>query len=507
MLPLIAVPGLEELPHSVSGNLSFRFSPTETRAYVSMVLPRDVLINASAPLSLESDALRSSSFTVKGKLGGLSLAAGNLKISDAAGFLARPDLVSSRGESILYSTNLGNSSDPLGIAVASSRLSLFLTGGELYTCGALQYLAIDGAVRLATSLGTLLDSEDQGSLMHCLRPWFAFGVGSCVSNVSFQTRVQLYPDFEAAGGDFFDFAWLKAAACRLDISWSSPRQKIKGFLYVEAGDFVSATGKVASRDALAQIDYVADIVWIPFAEDLSFGLSVFSKQGAADTVVVETPSFGAFPDSLALKYWPDGAKGRLRIDNKELRAALFHATILLDSSFSVEVIKKPDTWSGKFGFDLNIRSPSYTAAPSASPKLAASQARESHPRAPELGVELTLQSSRQVQEEVSKADEDFGDISEYEAAEDVSATAQGASGALMLDRAMGALSVDFGEYSGRMAIEFPLKPSDSDAFLITLRTSAKMNHFLVEASGTGNYKAAEKRFAIASAYLYVKIPL
>jgi hypothetical protein len=72
---------------------------------------------------------------------------------------------------------------------------------------------------------------------------------------------------------------------------------------------------------------------------------------------------------------------------------------------------------------------------------------------------------------------------------------------------MGALSVDFGEYSGRMAIEFPLKPSDSDAFLITLRTSAKMNHFLVEASGTGNYKAAEKRFAIASAYLYVKIPL
>jgi len=185
--------------------------------------------------------------------------------------------------------------------------------------------------------------------MHGLRPWFAFGVGSCVSNVSFQTRVQLYPDFEAAGGDVFDFAWLKAAACRLDMSWGSPRQKITGFLYAEAGDFVSATGKVASRDALAQIDYVVDIVWIPFAEDLSFGLSVFSKQGAADTVVVETPSFGAFPDSLALKYWPDGAKGRLRIDNKELRATLFRATILFDSSFSVEVIKNRTRGLGSSG--------------------------------------------------------------------------------------------------------------------------------------------------------------
>jgi len=118
---------------------------------------------------------------------------------------------------------------------------------------------------------------------------------------------------------------------------------------VETGDFVSATGKVASRDALAQIDYVVDIVWIPFAEDLSFGLSVFSKQGAADTVVVETPSFGAFPDSLALKYWPDGAKGRLRIDNKELRATLFRATILFDSSFSVEVIKNRTRGLGSSG--------------------------------------------------------------------------------------------------------------------------------------------------------------
>jgi len=224
-------------------------------------------------------------------------------------------------------------------------------------------------------------------------------------------------------------------------------------------------------------------------------------------VVVETPSFGAFPDSLALKYWPDGAKGRLRIDNKELRAALFHETILLDSSFSVEVIKKPDTWSGKFGFDLNVRRASYTTVESTNPKLPASRARAAQLRTPQLGVELALQSSLLAQEEVLKVDGDFGDISEYEEAENVSVTAQGASDALVLDRVIGALRVDFGEYSGRMAIEFPLKPSDSNAFCITLRTSAKMNHFLLEASGTADFKAAENRFAIASAHLYVKIPL
>jgi len=154
-----------------------------------------------------------------------------------------------------------------------------------------------------------------------------------------------------------------------------------------------------------------------------------------------------------------------------------------------------------------MRRASYTAARSTSPEPAASQARAAQLRTPQLGVELALQSSSQTQEEVSNVDGDFDDIAEYEAAEDVSATAQGASGALMLDRAMGALSVDFGEYSGRMAIEFPLQSSDSNAFRITLRTSAKMNHFLLEASGTADFKAAENRFAIASAHLYVKIPL
>jgi hypothetical protein len=501
MLLLAAAKGLGEPVRPVSGDISFSVSPTRTRTYMSMALPFEVLINASAPLSLGGDALRSSSFTVKGTFGGLSIAAGNLKIGDAAGFLARPDLVSSRGDSLLSSANLGNSSDPLGIALTSSRLSLFLTRDELYTCGGLQYLLFERAVHVIVGLGSLWGEGNQGSVVHRLRPWFSSAVGYRVSNVSFLARAQVYPNLEAAGGDFFDFAWLRAAACRLDISWRAPRQRMMGFLYAEAGDFVSATGKVSSRDALAQIDYVADISWVPFVKHFSLGLSVFSKQGAAETEAGATPSFGTFPDSLALKYWPDGAEGRLGIENKELRGILFRTILIFDSSFSWELVKKPGTWFGKFAFDLNVRSLG-VALSSAGPQAAAHQA-----PAPKLGLEFALQTSCQGQEKASETEGNFGDILEYEAAEDVSSTVQGSAGALTLDRAIGALRVAFGTFSCRTAVEFPLKPSDSDALRIKVRASARVGHLLVEASGTGDFKTAEKQFSIASAHLYVKIPL
>ncbi len=502
MLLLVAAKGLGEPLHPVSGNISFSVSPTRTRTYMSMALPFDVLINASAPLSFDRGALRSSSFTVKGTFGGLNLAAGNLKIGDAAGFLARPDLVSSRGGSLLNSANLGNSSDPLGIALASSKLSLFLTRDKLYTCGALQYLLLERAAHVIVSLGTLWDEGSQGSIVHRLRPWFASAVGYCVSNVSFLARAQVYPSLEGAGGDFFDFAWLRAAACRLDISWRAPRQRMTGFLYIEAGDFVSATGKISSRDALAQIDYVVDISWVPFVKSFSLGMSVFSKQGAAETEGGATPSFGTFPDSLALKYWPDGAEGRLGIENKELRGVLFRTILIFDSSFSWDVVKKPGTWFGKFAFDLNVRSLGALALSSADSQSALPQA-----LAPKLGLEFMLQTSCRGQQKASEADGNFGDISEYEAAEDASSTVQGSAGALTLDRAIGALRVAFGAFSCRTAVEFPLTPSDSDAPRIKVRASAKVGHLLVEASGTGDFKAPEKRFSMASAHLYVKIPL
>jgi hypothetical protein len=502
VLPLAAALGLEAPRRSVSGNISLSASPTGARAYLSMALPFDVLINASAPLSFDEEALGSSSFTVKGKLGGLSLAAGKLKISDAAGFLARPDLVSSRGTSLLYSANLGNAGDPLGIAAASQRLSLFLTRGEPYTCGALQYLLLERAARLAIGLGTLLGGEDQGSVVHRLRPWLASGAGYCASNVSFLARLQLYPDFEAASGDFFDFAWLKAAACRLDISWSSPRQKIKGFLYAEAGDFVSATGKVASRDALARIDYDADISCIPLVRNLSVSLSAFSKQGVAETAVQTTPSFGTFPDYLALKYWPDGGEGDFSIENKELRVGIFGAVLVLGSSFSGAVVKKPGEWSGKFGFDLDMRS-----ARPPTPRSAASQPAASPSTAPQLGLGFALQTSCPEQENASEADGDFSDISEYEESEDASATVQTADSTLILDRALIALRAASGSFSCRISVDIPLRSSDSDALRVKIRASAKMAHFLLEASGTADFETAEKRFSIASAHFYVKIPL
>lgn len=502
MLLLVAAKGLGEPLRPVSGTISFSVSSTGTRTYMSIALPFDVLINASAPLSLDGDAFRSSSFTVKGKFGGLSLAAGNLKIGDAAGFLARPDVVSSRGDTLLSSANLGNSSDPLGIALASSRLSLFLARDELYTRGALQYMLLERAAHVIVCLGALWGEGSQGSAVHRLRPWFASAVGYRVSSVSFLARAQVYPSLEGAGGDFFDFAWLKAAACRMDISWRTPRQRMMGILYAEAGDFVSGTGKVSSRDALAQIDYVADISWVPFVKKFSLDISVFSKQGAAEIEGGTTPSFGTFPDYLALKYWPDGAEGRLGIENKELRGVLFRTILIFDSSFSWEVVKKPGTWFGKFAFDLNVRSLGALAVSSADPQSAAPQV-----PAPKVGLEFALQTSCREQEKASEVDGNFGDISEYEAAEDVSSNVQGSAGALTLDRAIGSLCVAFGAFSCRTAVEFPLKPSDSDALRIKVRASAKVGHLLVEASGTGDFKAAEKRFSIASAHLYVKIPL
>jgi len=502
MLLLVAAKGLGEPLRPVSGNISFSVSPRGTRTYMSMALPFRVLINASVPLSLDGDALRSSAFTVKGTFGGLSLAAGNLKIGDAAGFLARPDLVSSRGDSLLSSANLGNSSDPLGIALASSRLSLFLTRDELYTCGALQYLLLERAADVIVSIGALWDEGSQDSVVRRLRPWFASAVGYRLPSVSFLARAQVYPNLEAAGGDFFDFVWLRAAACRLDISWRASRQRMTGLLYVESGDFLSATGKVSSRDALAQIDYVVDISWVPFVKNFSLGLSVFSKQGAAEAEGGATPSFGTFPDALALKYWPDGAEGRLGIENKELRGVLFRTILIFDSSFSWEVVKEPGTWFGKFEFDLNVRSLGAIALSSAGLRPAAPQA-----PAPTLGLEFALQTSCRKQERTSEADENFGDISEYEAAEDVSSTVQGSAGALTLDRAIGALRAAFGAFSCRTSVEFPLKPSDSDVPRIKVRASARVGHLFVEASGTGDFKAAEKRFSIASVHLYVKIPL
>jgi len=507
VLPLAAALGLEAPRRSVSGNISLSASPTGARAYLSMALPFDVLINASAPLSLDREALSSSSFTVKGKLGWLSLAVGKLKISDAAGFLARPDLVSSRGTSLLYSANLGNAGDPLGIAAASPRLSLFLTKSELYTCGALQYLLLERAARLAVSLGALLGGEDQGSVIQRMKPWIASGAGYCVSNVSFLARLQLYPDFEAACGDFFDFAWLKAAACRLDISWRSPRQSIKGFLYAEAGDFVSATGKVASRDALAQIDYDADISCIPLVQNLSLGLSAFSRQGAAETVAGTTPSFGTFPDYLALKYWPDGGEGHLSIENKELRVGIFGAVLVLGSSFSGDVVKKPGEWSGKFGFDLDIRSAGPPAPQSAASRPTPSPSPAPQPAALQLGLGFALQTSCPEQENASEADGDFSDISEYEESEDASATVQTADSTLILDRALVVLRAASGSFSCRISVDIPLGASDSDALRVNARASAKMTHFLLEVSGTGDFEKAEKRFSVASAHLYVKIPL
>lgn len=490
LLPLTAALSLDASARSVSGNISLSTSTTGTRAYLSLILPFDALINASMPLSLDSEILNSASFTAKGKLGGLTLAAGKLKISDAASFLARPDLVSSRGSSLMYSGNLGSASDPLGISATSSRLSLFLAKGEIYSCGALQYLFLDNPARVAISVGALLDEEDQNSVLHRMKPWLALGSGYSVSNISFLARLHVYPDMEAHRGDF---SWLKAAAGRLDISLRASKQKMKGFLYAETGDFISATGKAASHDAMAQLDYEVDISRIPLFKNFSAGLSVFSKQGAAVPVMGDTPSFGTLPDPFALKYWPDGGKVHFGIENKEVRTHVFDTDVGLSPSFSGTVAREEGQWSGKMGFDLDIRS----AGPPA-------------PRspAPQLGLGFALQASCSEQKDASEAEDgDFSGISEYEESDDTSATARNMDGKFIFDRVLVALRAAFDPFSCSVSTDVPLKHSDSDVLRVQIRASAKMPHFFVEASGTGKFEMGEKQFSIASVHIYVKIPL
>jgi hypothetical protein len=440
------------------------------------------------PLSLDSEALSSSSFTAKGKFGGFDLAAGKLKISDAASFLARPELVSGQGGSLLYSGNLGSASDPLGIAASFSRLSLFLTQGELYGCGALQYVLLDIPTRVAIGVGTLLDEGDQGSLWDRIKPWLALGGGYYRPDMSFLARFHVYPDFGAGHDDPFDFSWLKAAACRLDMSWKASGQNIKGFLYAETGDFISATGKVASHDAVAQVDYEADISIIPLVKDFKLSLSGFSKQGAVEPPLSGTPSFGAYPDSFALKYWPDGGEGHFSIENKEVRACVFRAPLGLGSSFSGTLVKKPYEWSGKIGLDLNVRN--------------------TKPGGSQLGLGFALQTSCSDQDSISEdSDGTFSDISEYEESDDTAAVAQNTAGTLILDRALVALRLASGSLSCRMSVDIPLQYSDSNALRIKMSGSIKMAHFFLEASGTGDFEMTEKQFSIVSALLYVKIPL
>ncbi|GAB6277328.1 MAG: hypothetical protein SAMD01599839_18680 [Rectinema sp.] len=485
LLPLTAALSLDASARSVSGNISLSTSTTGTRAYLSLILPFDALINASMPLSLDSEILNSASFTAKGKLGGLTLAAGKLKISDAASFLARPDLVSSRGSSLMYSGNLGSASDPLGISATSSRLSLFLAKGEIYSCGALQYLFLDNPARVAISVGALLDEEDQNSVLHRMKPWLALGSGYSVSNISFLARLHVYPDLEAHRGDF---SWLKAAAGRLDISLRASKQKMKGFLYAETGDFISATGKAASHDAMAQLDYEVDISRIPLSKNFSAGLSVFSKQGAAVPVMGDTPSFGTLPDPFALKYWPDGGKVHFDIENKEVRTHMFDTDVGLSPSFSGTVAREEGQWSGKMGFDLDVR--------------------KAMSKVSQLGVGFALQISCSEQESASDGpNETFAGIAEYEGSDDTSATARNMNGKFIFDRGLVALRAAFDPFSCSVSADMPLGHSDSNTLHVKIRISAKMSHFFVEASGTGKFEMGEKQFSIASAHLYVKIPL
>ncbi|MEN6297596.1 MAG: hypothetical protein ABFC92_06575, partial [Rectinema sp.] len=164
------------------------------------------------------------------------------------------------------------------------------------------------------------------------------------------------------------------------------------------------------------------------------------------------------------------------------------APIGLDSSFSGTIARDQGEWSGMMGFGLDVRNKTSTV--------------------PQVGVGFTVQTTCSAQENApDESNGTFDDIAEYEESEDVSATAQHTDGKFNFDRVLVVLRAAFDSFSCRVSADMPLKHSDSDALRVQIRASTKMPHFFVEASGTGNFEMEEKRFSIASARLYVKIPL
>ena len=476
-------------PQSVSGNISFSASLTGTKAYLSMALPFDTVLNASVPVTIDSEALSASAFTARAKAWDCSLLLGKLKITDASGFLARPDLAASRGDSLVCCGNLGGVTDPLGISFATSRFSFFLSRGGLYDGGGLQYLMLDSPARLVFGAGALLEEEGQTSLLSRLKPWFALGTGYRASNLSLLARFHAYADLDNGGSTFSDFSWLSAAAGRFDISWKASIHTIKAFLYMEEGNFISATGKVSRYDALADIDYELDISRILIWKRLALAISANSRQGALELASVKAPAFGSFPEPFVLKYWPDSGKIDFKIENKELKAQVCGVSFGLTSAISGNVTKKAGDWTGSIGMDLDAKVPRRALS--------------------SLGIGFAIEASGAEQEDTTDDNTDaaFEDIAEDGTDEVTYETDQDKGGFFNLNRASASLRAAFASLSASFTADLPFARTASDTMLLRARLSAKMPHFIIEASGSGRLKMEGNSFSIASARIYVKIPL
>ena len=343
------------------GSISLSASTSSTRAYFQYELSPAFQIQAAIPLAMGNEVLTQSvfaesAFAAKGKIAGAELAAGKLAINDAAGFLAKADAISNRGLSTLSVISLGSANDPWGFSVGANRWALLAAKGPLYSDAAFQYVLADRPGRLAVAAGFLMDAQQEiGIALRHVSPWMAIGAGYFQNSSSILARIQMLPNFQSARQIQADLDWAKGAAARLDFSFRKGNSSIEGFAYVEAGDFISATGNVAAYDALIYSHYNVVFPGSPIIKSISLRTGIYSKQGAVSPKTGNLPTWGQYPDPLLLRYWPDKASINLKIDNTERRFNIFNSPGVLGSAFSAGVSIEPSDWRAKLQMDLHKR--------------------------------------------------------------------------------------------------------------------------------------------------------
>ena len=484
----------ETSENPLSGNLSFSASSKKTKLTLFLRHGSDALLNLSIPLSIDKNWLENIAFTGKARLAGYDITAGKLAVKDSASFLIAPVLASAQGRSALSISDSGKSSDPIGISIAASRISFLAGKGDHYAFASMQYLCAQEGLLFSIGFGTLLDIESSIDILDRLDPWVSMGIGYTKPSVSIMVRSHLYPDFEKRSENLLDISWLKKIGMRLDMNIFAGSQKLQGFLYIESGHFLSALGKVASYDAMAQIGYDTDISFLRILKSLNVSLCAFSNQGLVEPVDAKTPSFGTLLDLWTMQYWPDGGKIGLTIESQKAAFSLFRTALNLKTSISGALAINTKSWSNNIALDLMLL------------RAASSEM---------FKINGTLQGSHSIgrklieigEEESSESigNEELGSIEETE--NRAASPDHGSSLSPAFDKLLLSGRLKINPFSFLMSVNLPLHNRNSRATSGRIGMSLAKRQLLMELSVSMQVEPESRQLQFKSFSCYAKIPL
>ncbi|OQB94459.1 MAG: hypothetical protein BWX81_02482 [Spirochaetes bacterium ADurb.Bin110] len=479
----------------VSGNISFSASSKKAKLSLFLKHRSDALLNLSIPISIDKEWLENIAFTGKAKLADYYIDAGKLAVKDSASFLIAPVLVSAKGKSMLLVGDIGKSSDPVGFSIASSRMSLLAGKGNPYAFTAMQYLCAQEALLVSIGLGTLLDTESSIGILDRLNPWISMGIGYATSSISFMIRSHIYPDFENKSENSFNIAWLRGIGTRLDTSISTRGQKLQGFFYIETGHFLSALGKVMNYDAMAQIDYDADISFVRVLKSLNVSLSAFSKQGFVEPLDARTPSFGTLPNLWTMKYWPDGGKIGSIIESQKAAFCLFQTVLNIKTSISGALAINSISWSNKIALDLVLQ----RADSSIEMLKINGMLQGSH----SIGQKLA-----EIGEEIDSESTSNEELGSFEQIEEQSASPNtDSSSGPAFDRLLLSCRLKINPFSFLMSVNLPLYNLDSRAIAGKIGMSLADHQLHMDLSVSMQLDPESKQLRFKSLNCYARIPL